>query len=178
MALINRMTRLVRADMNAVLDQIEEPTLLLRQAIRDMEAEVESTRRHQQALVSRVEALGRRAAELQRSLEESSEQFGLCLDSGEDELARKVLRRKLETERLLKVVASRQDDTRQEVQKHSAVLDEREHVLEGLRQKADVMTEAENGSTDDSGVVGDIAAVTDDDVEVAFLRATRDRQPS
>ena len=40
MALINRVSRLFRADFHAVLDQIEEPELLLKQAIRDMEDEL------------------------------------------------------------------------------------------------------------------------------------------
>ena len=38
MALINRLSRLFKADFHAVLDQIEEPELLLKQAIREMEA--------------------------------------------------------------------------------------------------------------------------------------------
>jgi phage shock protein A len=37
MALITRLSRLFQADMHAVLDKIEEPELLLRQAIREME---------------------------------------------------------------------------------------------------------------------------------------------
>ena len=40
MALINRVTRLFKADIHAVLDQIEEPEQLLRQAVRDMEEEL------------------------------------------------------------------------------------------------------------------------------------------
>lgn len=36
MALINRATRLFRADLHAVLDRIEEPDILLRQAVREM----------------------------------------------------------------------------------------------------------------------------------------------
>ena len=40
MELINRIARLFKADFHAVLDQIEEPEALLRQAIRDMEDEL------------------------------------------------------------------------------------------------------------------------------------------
>jgi phage shock protein A len=36
MALITRVSRLFRADVNAVLDRIEEPASLLRQAVLDM----------------------------------------------------------------------------------------------------------------------------------------------
>ena len=41
MALINRMSRLFTADVHAVLDRIEEPEALLKQAIREMEEEVQ-----------------------------------------------------------------------------------------------------------------------------------------
>jgi len=43
MALINRLSRLFRADFHAVLDQIEEPEALLKQAIRDMEDDLANT---------------------------------------------------------------------------------------------------------------------------------------
>ena len=37
MALITRISRLFQADLHAVLDRIEEPDLLLRQAVREMQ---------------------------------------------------------------------------------------------------------------------------------------------
>ena len=37
MALVSRLTRLFQSDFHAVLDRIEEPDALLRQAVRDME---------------------------------------------------------------------------------------------------------------------------------------------
>ena len=40
MALITRVSRLFQADFHAVLDRIEEPDLLLRQAVREMEEEL------------------------------------------------------------------------------------------------------------------------------------------
>ena len=40
MALISRVSRLFTADVHAVLDRIEEPEVLLKQAIREMEDEV------------------------------------------------------------------------------------------------------------------------------------------
>ncbi len=43
MALINRISRLFKADFHAVLDQIEEPEQILKQAIRDMEDDLATT---------------------------------------------------------------------------------------------------------------------------------------
>ena len=46
MALINRFSRLFRADLHAVLDRIEEPTILLKQAVREMEDDVNQDERN------------------------------------------------------------------------------------------------------------------------------------
>ena len=43
MVLINRISRLFKADFHAVLDRIEEPEQLLKQAIRDMEDDLANT---------------------------------------------------------------------------------------------------------------------------------------
>ena len=45
MALITRFSRLFRADLHAVLDRIEEPDVILRQAVREMEEVPLQTRR-------------------------------------------------------------------------------------------------------------------------------------
>ena len=40
MPLVDRVARLFRADLHAVMDRIEEPDVLLRQALREMEEEL------------------------------------------------------------------------------------------------------------------------------------------
>ncbi len=51
MALITRVSRLFQADFHAVLDRIEEPEVLLRQAVREMEEELQDARRMQMSLM-------------------------------------------------------------------------------------------------------------------------------
>ncbi len=50
MALITRVTRLFTADMHAVLDRLEEPDVLLRQAVREMHEVLASDRQQLRAL--------------------------------------------------------------------------------------------------------------------------------
>ena len=52
MTLITRLSRLFRADFHAVLDRIEEPETLLRQAIREMEEEIAC---QEQAMAERLD---------------------------------------------------------------------------------------------------------------------------
>ena len=102
MALINRVSRLFKADFHAVLDHIEEPEQLLKQAIRDMEDDLASTEQRINLCAHEQEALSIRKSELENALAEIDEELDLCFESEKDDLARNLIRKKLEAARLLK----------------------------------------------------------------------------
>ena len=64
MALINRVARLFKADFHAVLDQIEEPELLLKQAVREMEDELAESGQRITVCAHDQEALAIRKGEI------------------------------------------------------------------------------------------------------------------
>src|SRR5215831_16602817 len=107
MALINRMSRLFTADVHAVLDKIEEPDVLLKHAIREMEEELARSELRERQLEHERESLAERHRKVQAALAELASQLDVCFTNGNDELARKVVKRKLETERLAQHVAER-----------------------------------------------------------------------
>ena len=105
MPLIDRFTRLVSADLHALIDRIEEPELLLRQAVRELDDELD-----------------------------------VCFRSGEEALARGLVRRKLETERRAKLNAARREAALKAHAELEATLAEDARTLEQMRQKLDVLT--------------------------------------
>jgi phage shock protein A len=88
MALITRMSRLFRADVNAVLDQIEEPAILLRQAVREMEEELARDEQRARLLEHEQRQLDARLAALERARRDLDAQLDTCFDAGKDDLAR------------------------------------------------------------------------------------------
>ena len=175
MALINRVSRLFRADFNAVLDQIEDPAQLLRQSIRDMEDELLATEQRVAELGCEQGDLQDRRRELLRSIGETDEQLDLCFRSGKDELAKNAVRRKLEAERLLKKVDGRIESVEQALSTCSRRYEDNVTALESLRQKAEIISH--RSTAGGQGASCDIAAwsarelnVSDDEVEIAFLR--------
>jgi phage shock protein A len=180
MALINRVSRLLTADIHAVLDRIEEPEALLRQAIRDMEEELTRAEQHLKRLEHEREALTTRRQKLDASLRDVDAQLDVCFDAGNEALARKLVKRKLETERFGKHVTERLDaiDKTLAAQRASLV-GQREH-LDVMRQKAEVLTENSQPAAKSFGddATASHFAVGDDEVEVAFLRERQRRKPS
>ena len=174
MALINRMSRLFTADVHAVLDRIEEPDVLLKHAVREMEEELARGEQRVRVLAHEHETLGERQRKSGAMLAELNSQLDVCFENGNEELARKVLRRKLETERLERHVAERRSALEKELAALGAAVEEQREQLDVMRQKAELL--ATTGAGDDFAS-GDFA-VGDAEVEVALLRERQKRQRS
>jgi len=183
MALINRVARLFKADFNAVLDQIEEPEQLLKQAIRDMEDELAAIEQRIALCGHDQETLSIRRDELQSSIDEIGEQLDLCFDSGKDALAKPLIRKKLEAERVQKKLAAKFAANERFLLEQSKLLTENGATLESLRQKAELVshTSAAEGSAsdyDDIAWMSRELRIGDDEVEIAFLREKASRGAS
>jgi phage shock protein A len=183
MALLNRVSRLFKADFHAVLDQIEEPETLLKQAIRDMEDEMAAGEQRSALCIQEQEALAARRSEIAASAAELDQQLDLCFESGKDELARGVVRRKLEAERLLKRLDAELEANARFLDRQREQLDENRATLESLRQKAELIVRRvpSGGGAGDRDPVTRLARdlrVGDDEVEIAFLREKAARSSS
>jgi phage shock protein A len=179
MALITRVARLFRADLHAVLDRLEEPETLLRQALREME---EAQGRDEQRLKLLDQALAQavtRAADLRETLDAAEAQLSASLQAGQDDLARAVIRRRLEAEQALKALARRRAELEAAHTELAARVREDRLRLEAMRQKVEVL--AEPGPVahplrpwDDLGL-GVHLGVDAADVELALLAVKQGR---
>jgi len=174
MALINRISRLFTADVHAVLDRIEEPDALLKHAVREMEEELARQEQHLRALEHEHGVLGERQSKSQALIAELGEQLDVCFAHGNDELARKVIKRRLETERLERHVREQRAALDQDITAKRAALDERREQLDVMRQKAELLAVTPFGGDWPKAELG----VSDAEVEIAWLRERQKRQPS
>jgi len=184
MALINRISRLFKADFHAVLDQIEEPEALLKQAIRDMEDDLANTEQGIRLCVHDQAALSSRKSELEGAVAELDAQLDLCFESGKDELAKPTIRKKLEAERLLKRLNAKHAANAKFLDEQRCLFDQNHSTLENLRQKAELFAQRVPARNDDRSGLEDIAwmaremTVDDDEVEIAYLRERNLRSAS
>jgi phage shock protein A len=182
MALINRISKLFTADFHAVLDRIEEPEVLLKQAIREMEEELEdadSRLRHSSLDLTQLQA---REKDLEDQHSGFDGQLDLCFESGEDALARGLIKRKLETERMLKTIRARRELLQADLAEQQASVEENRARLDSMRQKAAVLIEESavgcGVSYAEASSPGNDFNVLDDEIEVAFLREKQQRSTS
>jgi len=184
MALINRISRLFKADFHGVLDKIEEPEQLLRQAIRDMEDDLANSEQRVALCTHHQDALSVRKGELKSTVAEIDAQLDLCFESGEDELAKSQIKKKLEAEKLLKRLSAKHASTRKTLEEQRTTLDENRATLESLRQKAELFAQRTPGESGQNSELGDLAwtardlTVDDNEIEIAYLCEKNARKAS
>ncbi|MEM7705136.1 MAG: PspA/IM30 family protein [Pseudomonadota bacterium] len=175
MALLNRISHLFTADFHALLDRIEDPESLLKQAIRDME---QSLAEQQQRLRRRDEQ--RRSQELeservQARLEDLSQHIDHAFTAGDETLVRQLVRQRL--------LCERQHGLRREQAQQSADAEVREReqlaanraALDSLRQKLAAFELTQEPA---SGLTGDADAITEQEVDAAVLAEKQRRRKS
>ena len=178
MALITRVSRLFRADLHAVLDRIEEPEVLLRQAVREMEEEFAHGQQRLKLMQHEHGQLAARENDIAQSLSEVEEELDVCFDSDNDDLARVLIKRKLEAQRFLKALRRKREGLEEAASALKAQLDENRTCLDGMRQKAELFVEEESTTRPDESWTTSGATVRDEDVEVALLREKQRRRRS
>lgn len=169
MALMTRLAQLFRADMHAVLDRIEEPELLLKQAIREMEETLFHDERRIKLQEIEQQKRVDKEKDTNQSLLELEDPLSLCFKSDKDDLAYKLVKRKLETTAYLKsltIAITKSSDT---INQLKTQLKEQQDQLNGMKQKADVFNQDNALNNEIANGKSDPFSIQGEEIEVALL---------
>jgi phage shock protein A len=128
MGILDRISTILRANVNALLDQAEDPEKTLDQIIRDMADAIGQARGQVAEMIAQEKLL---EADMERNLNLSKEWSGkaeLAVVRGADDLAKEALRRKIDYERNAQAYTS-------QLQAQQEVVTKLKHDLEQLEQK-------------------------------------------
>lgn len=117
MGILDRMSRLVRANVNDLIDRAEDPEKMIDQIIRDMQTNITDARRQVAAMIAQEKTLD---ADLRESRELSAEwetKARRAVEAGKDDLAREALRRKRDSDENLAVYQQQHEVQTQTVAK-------------------------------------------------------------
>ncbi len=175
MAIVTRLVRLVRADVNAVLDRIEEPGILLQQAVRDMEEVLQQDGQRAAALDAERLRLANRRSDEQDTVADLAGKLTLCLDAGKEDLARDLMRRRLESERLVRFLGEQIAALDNDLEALNARLTTNRSRYESIRAEAALMARDLDDNPAPAPGACSRTGVSDTDVEVALLHEKQRR---
>lgn len=106
MGILERMSTIIRANVNELLDRAEDPEKMLNQLIRDMEEQIQQARSQVASMIAQEKELKADLEEARRLATEWASKAELAVRQGRDDLAREALRRKRDYESHVQVYES------------------------------------------------------------------------
>lgn len=94
MGIMDRMSSLIRANVNELLDRAEDPEKMLNQILRDMEVNTRQAREQVAAMIAQEKELEADLNDTKKLSSEWGEKAKRAVQAGKDDLAREALRRK------------------------------------------------------------------------------------
>ena len=167
MTILTRFFRILRADIHGILDSMEEPEVILRQSIRDMQEEIEQANHSIASLATQEENLLNSRQGYQNRIQQLEDQLQLCLNEGNDILAKSVIKKRLQCESLLKHI-HRQLQTVNEAK--GSLINETHERMEKLQAIQDKLSLFTSPQFDSEATSEGEEIISQDEVEVIFLR--------
>ncbi len=94
MAILDRISRLVRANINDLIDQAEDPEKMIDQILRDMQSNITTARAQVASMIAQEKELEADVQESEQLVQEWNEKARRAVGASKDDLAREALRRK------------------------------------------------------------------------------------
>ncbi|MGR9099674.1 MAG: PspA/IM30 family protein [Gammaproteobacteria bacterium] len=179
MTLLARISRLFKADIHGILDILEEPETLLKQAVREMEEEIEQSRQRLKQLEWQKQGLEDDATSLSAGLEKIERQIDCAFAEADESLVKSLIRKKLEVSLRIDSLERRLSQLKDKQNEWEGELIARNEKLESVREKLSLFSaQASRNQAIDLDKAGDIepaGKVAQEDVELAFLEEKRRR---
>ena len=139
MGILDRMTRLLRANVNDALDRAEDPEKMLDELLREMGQEIRQARGQVAAMIAQEKELAADKAEADRVSAEWQRRAELAVDQGRDDLAREALRRKRDSDENARVYAEQLTAQQQTVSRLKNQLQELETKARQAESRRDAL---------------------------------------
>lgn len=178
MALLNRLMRLFKADFHAVIDQLEEPYILLKQSVREMEAVLQLDQQQLEGLQQQHSKLNDRIKSLDNDISDFDDNLTVALNANNDDLSRTLIKRKLEFLQLQKALVAKKNALTSEIDQVKNRINKQAPDLESMQQKLELITEEIFDQETEVPNTPFITTITDADVEVTLLREKQKRYSS
>lgn len=139
MSLMERVSTLIRANLNDLLERAEDPGKLARQLALDMENQLVQVKTQLAIALADQHVLAAKLKEADEKIASWRRKAELALGKGDEELARVALERSVVAERVAAETRSQLEDVRAEGEELKGALGELKHKVEEVRAKSELL---------------------------------------
>jgi len=139
MALLERVSTLIRANLNELIDKAEHPEIMIKQVILDMENQLLQVKTQVAIAIADQHLLEKKQKENEDKIGEWNRKAELAVNKNQDDLARAAIERSLQYKQLTASFAQQVADQRLQVESLKVALNKLQQKLEEARSKSDVL---------------------------------------
>jgi phage shock protein A len=139
MALLERVSTLVRANLNDLVDKAEDPEKMIKQVILDMQNQLLQVKTQVAISIADQHVLGKRRQENEENEKQWRRRAELAVDKGDDALARAALERAMSYQATTASFQQQVDDQKTQVENLKSALMKLQQKLAEAESKSDVM---------------------------------------
>lgn len=139
MGILERISNILRANINDLLDQAEDPEKMIDQIIRDMEGAIRDAKAQVAEMIAQEKMIKRDMERSQELAEEWARKAELAVKKGRDELALEALKRKNDHQAHADVYRQQWEAQKAGVEKLKQELEELEAKYEDAKRKRNVL---------------------------------------
>ena len=139
MALLERVSTLLRANLNDLIEKAEDPERLLKQLVLDMENQLMQVKTQVAIAIADQHLLERKLKEQEAEVAEWKRKAELAVAKGHDDLARGALERVLSVERMSKGFAQQAEDQKLEADTLRQTLHKLDQKLNETRAQCEIL---------------------------------------
>lgn len=139
MALLERVTTLIRANLNDLIDKAEDPEKMIKQVILDMENQFLQVKTQVAVSIADQHMLEKKLKENEDTRNDWMRKAELAVDKSEDDLARAALDRYQTSLRLAQSYREQVDDQKAQVETLKGALQKLEQKLDEAKSKRDLL---------------------------------------
>src|SRR5580658_2471349 len=139
MALLERVTTLIRANLNDLIDQAEEPEKMIKQVILDMQNQLLQVKTQVAIAIADQHLLMKKQKENEQTSADWVRRAELAVDKGQDDLARAALERSMTAKNMSESFAEQVADQTAQVDNLKTALRKLELKLQEAQSKSDVL---------------------------------------
>ena len=139
MAILDRVSTLVRANINDLLDRAEDPEKMIRQLLQDMENQLIQVKTQVAASIADEQRLKERWQQNQQQADEWQRKAELAVQKGQDDLAKEALARRNTFQQTSAGFKEQYDEQAKQVEQLKDALDRLEAKIQEARTKKDLL---------------------------------------
>lgn len=173
MGVFDRISRLVRANVNDALDNAEDPEKMLEQLIRDMTDEIRQARGQVATMIAQEKELAADKSEADRNASEWQRRAELAVSQNKDDLAREALRRKRDSEENARIYGEQLTAQQTTVTRLKNQLQELDNKLGQMQSKRDALIARSRRAKAQQQVSETISSLPDGNAASEFERFER-----